>query len=501
MTLDDLFPELVLSICQYLGHRERKILRLTCRGMSQTLAHDVWCSLKINMTQDNLAEFLRCVSGKAALEPSVLAVKEICFTYPFRFGNDVLVPSDGFEDVLSDEFLGELMRLTNVKKIGFNIFRGYHHIAQRLAKVVSCLNELQNLKLFLDHSPPLPALTHFRNLRTIHYHVLYISDTQKVNGSGLDVVSSAEQLGQVIAQSPNLACLTLKLSGSKGGDLEKLFAPCRVHGNPLRHLYYLNISSCPDSYVPLFPYLRSITNLHISEGSDREYDEKSSLWAALTQQKVSLRYIVLNHIPHGLVEYLKSYRGLKSFRLNQVCNDYPRPGDISDRMAKPFFCEVVPSHASTLVKLVTLCEFENEWCWNSDFQYALLQCKNLEYLCIGITWDQLAHAGGASGPNGERSPIHKLIDGLATECISMQRLCLSSTVPMGTDEYNIGYRQKDMSMWLEESLLAYVSPAGVQSLPRIYENTRGNTSINHFAPVFDEALGRFRYEIEYMFYG
>ncbi|KAF9031591.1 hypothetical protein BJ165DRAFT_865961 [Panaeolus papilionaceus] len=376
MKLHNLFPEVVLRICQDLNHNDRKCLRLTCHMLSQTLAIELWRKLSITMTESKLTEFLECLSGMAVMVPPVLAVKEICCVSQYD-AEPNSVPGEVIKEPLSDALLNALLQLVNVRKIS-----GPPDLAQRVTKVVSGLKELRELELCLHSCPPMSALTTFKNLRTINY-----STMRGYNCTKLNVTSNAEEFGQSIAQSTNLQYLIVSLSPSFKWDLEKLFELCRLQGIQLRYLHSLTIGCC-SSPLPLLPHLKRLKRLKMSrppEPIPKEDEAYELFWRTLAKQDVRLRHLTVDYVPEGLVEYLKSYQGLKSFSLKKL----PETTSRDAQTAKSFYNQVLPHHASSLRHLSMSHQEEDEWCWGPDAEIPILKCTKLKNLTIGITCSQL----------------------------------------------------------------------------------------------------------------
>lgn len=88
-----------------------------------------------------------------------------------------------------------------------------------------------------------------------------------------------------------------------------------------------------------------------------------------------------------MIEYLASYSGLESIVLTDTHSDTTgsRIHDSEeDILARRFYSEILPAHASSLVELDVQASFEGPWCFSDHAVPALSKCQRLRTLSISM---------------------------------------------------------------------------------------------------------------------
>lgn len=233
----------------------------------------------------------------------------------------------------------------------------------------------------------MPVLRRFHNIETISYKV------QSFPNQRADM--SMHDIGQTLAQSPDLRTLSLRMSDlpvAYHNGLEQMMEPLEKAGVRLR-LRNLTLTFC-ESPLAVLPHLQHLKVLSMCVGDENTRETRkfmNEFWRGMTDMNVELSEIIVNHVPDALVDYLQHYHGLEFFRFDTFDDHLLRAGirGMFATCVVELYCEGLPSHASTLKKVMIRTEYQNDWGWSPQIQPGLAKCTALEYLGIGVTFFQL----------------------------------------------------------------------------------------------------------------
>ncbi|PPQ73296.1 hypothetical protein CVT24_012318 [Panaeolus cyanescens] len=190
---------------------------------------------------------------------------------------------------------------------------------------------------------------------------------------------------QAVLQSPKLRSLTFIASPGQEHILDNILDKCRASNIilPLRYLSIFRILSP----LPLIPHVENLTSIDIVDvTTEDDYSVTSfnQLWRAISQKGARLEWIHVDRVPPTLVDYLITYRGLKSFTLanSQTPADNLLSNDVD---AERFYFEVIPMHCATMRTLDVRLKFIRKWCFSSRLASVLAQCAALERLALGFS--------------------------------------------------------------------------------------------------------------------
>ncbi|KAF9040030.1 hypothetical protein BJ165DRAFT_349400 [Panaeolus papilionaceus] len=228
-----------------------------------------------------------------------------------------------------------------------------------------------------------------------------------------------------------------------------------------------------ESPLAVLPHLQHLKVLSVCVGDENPRETRkfmNEFWRGMTDMNVELSEIIVNHVPDALVDYLQHYHGLEFFRFDTFDDHLLRAGirGMFGTCVVELYCEGLPSHASTLKKVMIRTEYQDDWGWSPQIQPGLAKCSALEYLGIGVTFLQLLKScpSEKTWTSESRRPIHLLIDCIVQECPSVRVLELYTQLTTRPGAYCKYIAQRMWGMFTE-SITSYVPPAEVISLPKI----------------------------------
>ncbi|PPR06070.1 hypothetical protein CVT24_004228 [Panaeolus cyanescens] len=507
MHLDSLAPELILQIAGHLSRRHWQRLRLTCKVLSETLAALVVNKISINADRKNVTELLDSIMGRSVLTPPIYAIKALDIT---SLRETVIPPSDSDDkshpyydpkrperdEAFMKELLPVLLRLTHVQKIRWEIHSNEAESSlDQVGKIVSSYPLLESLKLVVFDYGSIPSLRLFRNLLDLDY-------------GGYDILaptSPIDDLCHVIVQSPKLRKLSFDSKWYR--ELDDLLQPCSAAGMQLP-LDTIVVESC-NSPLSLLPHVHHLKILDLT--SSGKYDRYNAsrhpdlekFWLGMLQTDTAITQLGVDHVPPSLIQYLKSYSGLETFRF---IASHGSPTDVSRNMASDFYNEALANHRATLKKLTIRFDYAEEWCWTPEIQTALSKCTVLRRVKFGVTRAQIEESvppvlnseedNTVETPaETEPLPLHVIIHRIAKECPSIRTLELRSTLAeLLPDRFESYTLQNELWDAFEKSLTAYESEEGVKALPFIYGGPGGSSYEYFFSPVLDKEMKKLKYQ-------
>ncbi|PPR03425.1 hypothetical protein CVT24_012694 [Panaeolus cyanescens] len=278
---------------------------------------------------------------------------------------------------------------------------------ESVAKAVSQLPRLEHLAIDLVFLQSSTALAHFKNLSSIEAGAQVPVRLRHIAALAV-TVSTVDAFTRVIIQSPKLRDFGFVLGDSKTDyGLAYIFQQCNKCGIrlPLDRVRLRKCILSPD----ILPHLSRLSTIEILESPSFLMETKEGrqsleeFWRLVTQHQLRLQRIAVDIVPHSLVDYLKSYEGLESFKLcssndpgiNQSIFDY------IEATAAQFYDEALDNHYSTLQLLDLNLAFEDKWCFRRTYTSTIAKCKSLKFLGLGLGFGQLG------GPTTPKDPLEE----------------------------------------------------------------------------------------------
>ncbi|KAJ7488079.1 hypothetical protein FB451DRAFT_1391030 [Mycena latifolia] len=168
---------------------------------------------------------------------------------------------------------------------------------------------------------------------------------------------------------------------------------------------------------------RDLTSLYL--GGSRAW---SDVWTALREYPDwtpnRLTHIGTEYLTSNLLEYLRSYSGIRKLELRY-------PPECDDNLLAAFFRTVLPRHAATLVELAFPAHYESPWSFGPHTVDAVAQLHNLSRLEISVNKDDIAPPINVVDlllRTAAALPIHRLKIGAARESTRTRSLKRATTV-------------------------------------------------------------------------
>lgn len=185
-----------------------------------------------------------------------------------------------------------------------------------------------------------------------------------------------DPLGNLIAQSPDLHTLDLRVWERGPLDLDKLLS-----GFP--SMYYianLRLHVWTWSFASNVTPLKGLTSLHILN-TRWEHDDahETRLWTALKHHRILLRELAAN-VTFAVLEYIASYSGLR--RLKLCLHDRS-----ANSLASRFFECALLMHSESLEELtvkVRAYSAADRWYFGKSIAPHIARCQNLRSLSVSI---------------------------------------------------------------------------------------------------------------------
>ncbi|KAF8983574.1 hypothetical protein BDQ17DRAFT_1207572, partial [Cyathus striatus] len=104
-------------------------------------------------------------------------------------------------------------------------------------------------------------------------------------------------------------------------------------------------------------------------------------WKTLKDEQIHLQRIIHNEPSQSLLQYFKSYTGLKSLDF-EGCYYSIRGGQPGPTLED--YLDALSNHSSSLEALSILPTYEGNWCFGTRDISALSRLVNLRYLSVAI---------------------------------------------------------------------------------------------------------------------
>ncbi|PPQ68240.1 hypothetical protein CVT24_005048 [Panaeolus cyanescens] len=497
MSLTSLSAEILLKISSYLVHRDRKDLRLTCNALADIIATDVLCGVVIDIQIDGgyryesgrirpQLDMLRWMGGGANrrvdairhLRIKSLSVANDSYLSKLEpaeseYSEDQDEDDDDDDDVIrvpndTEEVMHVLIpalkALRNVQTFIWDPEPKDPAVLQGIvAEIVSQYPRLEQVVVDLPDVRS-PLLSRFKNLR-------YLSGFSQ---SSTEVSRPVmEAFAQVMAQSQtSLKHFKFNFGLSKMTGRNKLpafaFKQCSNSSVVLR-LRTLHLERCVPSKT-LVPHLAQLSTLRLLQSPPDFVKSKKgkrmfeNFWSAIKDAGIQLQHIAVDAAPNSLVAYLKSYAGLKSFKLCKNSSiDFSVDGIFGS--AERFYEEGLVRHYETLNELEISLSWEDKWCFRRTYQSTISQCRRLKILGLGLGFRQLGGDSKWRTPSElldveEPNLVFVLLDTIAIHCPSLKKLTIYAPTP-GDSSFG--------SELMEEKITGWVPPPGLtpKALPYI----------------------------------
>ncbi|PPQ73293.1 hypothetical protein CVT24_012316 [Panaeolus cyanescens] len=453
----------------WLSREDCQNLRLTCNIFADVFAFNVLRSLTISPRRkdehniQSTFDMLKWMAGGGRIN----AVQALRIEATSSEGSSIT------EQQVIELLTPALNALQNIQRLRWyptdNDTKSTHQV---IAGIVSKYPQLNHLDVTLTNMK-YPILSYFNNLTFLECKV-FKGDSPS---TGMPA-AHPDELSQVLIQSPKLRSLSLSRAsgpGALGDTLSQVFNRCNESGTVLQ-LRSLNLNG----HLPcreLHPHISHLSSLQILDCpiSDTTVEERLDMfqefWVAITKSEAQLQEITVDRVPTSLVNYLCSYRGLKSFKL---LNRYRRIADLAEGGyldAERFYNEALVNHVSTLEALDVELDYEDQWCFNRSYKDTIKKCKRLRFLGLGVGYGQL---GGLNDPDPlekDEPNVHALLDAIAVGCPLLKTLNLYNPLPDRSDQGMAGHYQIK-GMWEITNLKVrqWVAPpsSDVGLLPRVY---------------------------------
>ncbi|KAF8983679.1 hypothetical protein BDQ17DRAFT_1377780 [Cyathus striatus] len=238
----------------------------------------------------------------------------------------------------------------------------------------------------------LTALTLYVDLgglqQSLSLHSVPPLEVLKIVIASYTTVEDSENHGQVqglprlIAKSSSkLRHLDLQLYTSIN---EEEFLSSLTRQAPPLSITHLTLSGSVHLYKAFAPHFRSLESLHLKRVVRRDNLESAAggTWTMLKEEKIYLRHVTHIEPAKSLLQYFRSYTGLKSAAF--IEEFYGNTDDESKKLVLEDYLDGLINHASSLENLKILPTYEGEWCFSEKCIPALSKFVNLRYLSMTI---------------------------------------------------------------------------------------------------------------------
>ncbi|TFK73153.1 hypothetical protein BDN72DRAFT_248207 [Pluteus cervinus] len=114
--------------------------------------------------------------------------------------------------------------------------------------------------------------------------------------------------------------------------------------------------------------------------------KSTAFWSTLQRESIRLDELHVDQVDHAVCDYIASYTGLRELHLPKV--DGTRRA-LVDHLADYFYTHALPKHITTLERLCLVSSYASTWALGPNNSSLFLQCKNLRYLQIGWSAEDL----------------------------------------------------------------------------------------------------------------
>ncbi|KAF9051617.1 hypothetical protein BJ165DRAFT_1450066 [Panaeolus papilionaceus] len=484
--------ELLLSIANHLEVGSCKQVRLTCKALASVFAAKVLRSVKIDIldVDDYLDQLNLLACGQSKVPTHLIRILDIWSLslannskYMNAGGSSRFKPVDktAIEERITRALKPALQTLEQVHTLRW--FPRVHDpmaAHQVVADVVSKYPSLTSLDINVSEFK-VSVINSFHDLASIKYFC-----NQTVPANIVDGVA------QAIAQSPRLHTLEVEVqTPDEPFDLHRLLSAYPLTGNPPLSLSHLSLYNCRPYIEPriTLPHIGTLTSLYLwtersvwNHAADPEKEvQLERFWITLQEAAVHLERIVVDKCPRGLVNYLKSYSGLKCLKFHDNRRNIPGEVDQYNTTAAIFFQEALIPHCSILEELDVRQTYSNFWCFRKEYRSTLARCSNLKVLCIGISQGQVPIVVSHSEVALEANELHLLLNVIFNHCPVIQRITLkplaaSTSVYFGAFAgHHSAIFFRNFANLLNTSIGQYVAPETSKSFPTLHIMGTANT--------------------------
>ncbi|KAF9043940.1 hypothetical protein BJ165DRAFT_1478717 [Panaeolus papilionaceus] len=349
--------------------------------------------------------------------------------------------------------------------------RDPEHSHEVVARTVSGCTQLTHLEINTTYLTT-SVLSHFKNLTFINYVAWGSIESVRVPEHVVD------GFAQAVIQSPRLSSFRFETVAGSEHNLDRVIQRCdeACIVLPVKHLI---LRGCLPP-LTLLPHLRKLTSLNIltTPTKVKNAEERrllfQDLWLGITNEGVQLQHIAVDRVPDALVDYLKSYHGLKTFQLN---NHVRTEDDIIENVyltAERFYDEALTNHFLTLECLDIDLEYEDQWCFHRTYQKIFAQCNNLVNLAIGFGYGQIGGLRTTDPLEAENPCLHLFLDTVVPNCPHLKVLKIRNPLPdrsTASDPYSghmEHYQIKGMWEITQHKLRTWTAPPNCRRLPKVY---------------------------------